>query len=178
MNRTRLLLILLFLITCFVLPTPSVFAKKKTATFVVEVADIGKSADLLKVLKDKGIQAVLFPKNTQVINEQSNQAVWIGRNVPLSIVKTTLLEAMKIYPHLRYFHLVGDRGEVPPEKVHNTIHIGGSSDAAIAMELRAFDQAEITKTTVSVKTIEELHRYLHEMNRVPAPPAKPKSVPH
>lgn len=176
MNRIRLLPVLLLLIAGL-LPATPVLAKEGSASYVVEVADIGKSGELLKALKNKGIPAVLLPKNRQVFDEQTNCAVWIGKNVPLDMVKTTLLEAIKVFPHLKYVHLVGDRGEVPPEKVHNTIHIGGSTDAAIAMELRAFDQAEITKTIVSVKTIEELHRYLHDMNRVP-PPAKPKSAPH
>jgi hypothetical protein len=177
MNRIRLLSILLLLITSLFFPTSSVLAKKKQATYVVEVAEIEKSANLLKVLKKKGIPAVLFPKNAQVVNEQTNRAVWIGKNVPLNMVKTTLLEAMKIYPYLCYFHVVGDRGEAPPEKVHNTIHIGGSTEAALAMQLKAFDQTEMIKTLATVTTIEELHRYLHEMNRIPEPAATTKPAP-
>jgi hypothetical protein len=177
MNPIRLLSIVLLLIGSLFLSTTPVLAKKNTATYVVEVADIEKSAYLVEALKKKGISAVLFPKNAQVVNAQSNQAVWIGKNVTLNIVKTTLLEAMKIYPSLIYFHVVGDRGEVPPEKVHNTIHIGGSSDAALAMELRALDQAVMKKALAEVKTIEEFHRYLHEMNRVPERAATPRSAP-
>jgi hypothetical protein len=177
MNRIRLLSIVLLMIGSLFLSTTPVLAKNNTATYVVEVADIEKSADLLKVLKSKGIPAVLFPKSAGIVNEQTSRAVWIGKNVPLSIVMTTLLEAMKIYPYLCYFHVVGDRGEAPPERVHNIIHIGGSGEAAQAIELKAFDQAVIKKALAEVKTIEELHRYLHAMNRVPEPAANTTPAP-
>ncbi len=136
------------------------------ATFRVEVADISKGADLVRILQSRGIAAALVPPNDQVIDEQNNSAVWIGRNVPLDTVRTTLREAMRVYPHLTYFYVVGDRGEAPPERVHYTIHVGGSIEAVLVMKLNPIDRQELANRLATATTVEELHRYLHERNRV------------
>ena len=56
---------LILIITCILTAWSSIPAKAEqpSTTYTVEVADIAKSAELVKALKAKGINAVIFPKN-------------------------------------------------------------------------------------------------------------------
>lgn len=159
---------LVLIITCILTAWSSIPAKAEQppATYTVEVADIAKSAELVKALKAKGINAVIFPKNMMITGEQNNRAVWLGKNVPLKMVRETLTEALRIFPLILYIHVVGDKGEVPPEKTHNTIHIGGSVDAAQAINLAMIPAKELQQMINQAKTIEELHKSIRAKNGI------------
>jgi len=139
-------------------------AEPPLASFTVEVADIDKSAELVKTLQAKGFNAVIFPKNIRVENAQTNRVIWLGKNVPLEMARVTIREALIFNPYICYVHVVGDRGEKPPEKVNNTIHIGGSEEAALVMKLAAIPAAEIQQALDRAKTSEELHRFFRDKN--------------
>ncbi|PKN11325.1 MAG: hypothetical protein CVU69_13075 [Deltaproteobacteria bacterium HGW-Deltaproteobacteria-4] len=141
-------------------------AGQPPAIFVVEVADIDKSGDLVKTLKEKGISAVIFPKNSRIENAQINRVIWLGKNVPLEIARITIREALIFNPYICFIHLVGDRGEKPPEKVNNTIHVGGSEEAALAMKLAVIPAKELQQILDQAETIEELHRFIRAKNGV------------
>ncbi len=152
-----------FLLTIF--NSPMVYAVEPSATFTVEIADVGKSKELAALLETKGIKAVFPPANIRIVDEQTNCAVWIGKNVPLTMLQTVLPEAIRLYPYLKYFYIVGERGEVPPEAFSRTIHIGGSIEAALYKKLNVIDRQEFLKTLAAAKTVEELHAYLLEKNK-------------
>lgn len=165
MRRLRITPLIL-VITCVLAawsPTP-VMAEPPPATFIVEVADIDRSSELVKTLNAKGITAVIFPKNIRVENAQTNRVIWLGKNVPLEMARVTIREALVFNPYICYVHVVGDRGEKPPEKVNNTIHVGGSEEAALAMKLAVIPAAELQEALDQAKTIEELHRFFHGKN--------------
>jgi len=144
------------------------YAADPFAPLTVEIADVGKSAELAAIIGAKGYRTAIPAKNIWVVDPQSNCAVWIGKNVPLDMLRAVLPEAMRLNPYLKFFHLVGDRGETPPEKIDNTIHIGGSIEAALAKKLNVIDQKELLDTLERVKTLDELHKYLHVKN-IPRP---------
>ena len=156
------------IITCILTACSSlhVKAEQPTATFIVEVADIEKSSELVNTLQAKGINAVIFPKNIRVENAQTNRVIWLGKNVPLEMVRVTLGEALIFNPYICFVHLVGDRGEKPPEKVNNTIHVGGSEEAALAMKLAVIPAKEIQLMIGQAKSIEELHRTIRAKNGI------------
>lgn len=159
---------LILIITCILTAWSSIPAKAEqpSTTFIVEVADMAKSAELVKVLKAKGINAVIFPKNMMITGEQNNRAVWLGKNVPLKMVRETLTEALRIFPLILYIHVVGDKGEKPPEKVHDTIHLGGSMEAAQAINLAMIPAKELQQMIDQAKTIEELHKSIRAKNGI------------
>ncbi len=146
--------------------SPHVKSEQPPANFIVEVADIEKSSELVNTLQAKGINAVIFPKNIRVENAQTNRVIWLGKNVPLDLVRVTLREALIFNPYICFVHLVGDRGEKPPEKVNNTIHVGGSEEAALAMKLAVIEAEEIRQILGQAETIEELHRIIRAKNGV------------
>ncbi|NTV48776.1 MAG: hypothetical protein HGA20_03955 [Geobacteraceae bacterium] len=165
-SASRLIFAVLFLLTVF--STTMVYAAELPATVTVEIADVGKSKELkelVTLLEAKGIKTVIPPANIRIVDEQTNCAVWIGKNVPLTALQTVLPEAIRLYPYLKFFYIVGERGEVPPEAFHRTIHIGGSIEAALYKKLNVIDRQEFLKTLAAAKSVEELHGYLLEKNR-------------
>lgn len=136
----------------------------------VEIADVGKSRELAEQLKEKGYRTIVPAKNMWVVDPQSNCAVWIGKDVPLEMVRAILPEAIRSNPYLKFFYIVGDRGEKPPREVDYTVHVGGNVEAAMVKKLNVIDPQEMLAFLGRVGTIEELHSYLHEMNR-PKPEA-------
>ena len=168
---------------CFILLTTALFAvptgssaQSAASPITVEVADVGKSHELAALLTAKGYTVVVPPKNIWVTDPQNNCTVWIGRNVPLEMLRVVLPEALRFNPYLKFFYLVGDRGEKPPRKVDDTLHIGGSIEAALVKKLNVIDREELLDTLGKVSGIEELHNYLHEKNLAKPPAAdKPAS---
>ena len=61
----------------------TIYAAEPSAAFTVEIADVGKSKELAAFLETKGIKATFPPANIRIVDEQTNCAVWIGKNVPL-----------------------------------------------------------------------------------------------
>lgn len=165
----RLSIMILTIIYACILTACSMTPKKSgqpPVTFIVEVADIEKSAELVTTLKAMGITAVIFPKNIRVENAQTNRVIWLGRNVPLEMARVTIREALIFNHYICFVHLVGDRGEKPPEKVNNTIHVGGSEEAALAMKLAVIPAKELQQIVGKAKTIEELHRSIRAKNGI------------
>ena len=103
-----------------------------------------------------------------VVDQQSNCAVWIGNKVPLELLRVVLPEAIRFNPYLQFFHVVGDRGEAPPPDVNNTVHVGGSIEAALVKGLNTIDTKELLGKLNQVQNLEQLHQYLHEKN-IPRP---------
>ncbi|GFO64251.1 hypothetical protein M1B72_12500 [Geomonas paludis] len=169
---TRLFLVIVLASALSAVPSASRAAA--SAGYAVEIADVGKSSDLAALLKERGYSTVIPPKNMWVADQQSNCAVWIGKNVPLEMLRAVLPEAMRFNPYLKFFYVVGDRGEKPPQAVENTIHVGGSIEAALEKKLNVIDQQEMLAQLGKAASLEELHRYLHEKNR-PKPEQKPAS---
>ncbi|MBU5636376.1 hypothetical protein KOM00_06475 [Geomonas sp. Red69] len=169
---TRLFLVLILLSMGGVAPA-AVWAAVNDS-FTVEVADVGKGADLAALLKGKGYTTVVPAKNMWVTDPQNNCAVWIGKNVPLEMLRAVLPEAMRFNPYLKFFYVVGDRGEKPPQAVDNTVHVGGSIEAALVKKLNIIDQQEMLSALGKAASLEDLHRYLHDKNK-PKPEEKPAS---
>ncbi|QWV95165.1 hypothetical protein KP004_08300 [Geomonas oryzisoli] len=162
------------LLTSLVLAQPRPSLAIQSIANVVEIADVGKSHELASTLETMGYRCVVPEKNMWVVDQQSNCAVWIGKNVPLEMLRTVLPEAMRFNPHLKFFYVVGDRGEKPPQVVDNTVHVGGNIEAALVKKLNIIDQQEMLAQLEKAHSLEDLHRYLHDRNK-PKPEQKPAS---
>lgn len=151
------------------------FGAEPFSQFTVEIADLPKSKELASVFTAKGFKTVIPPKNLRVTDPQNNGSVWIGKNVPLEMLRVVLPEAIRWNPYLMFFHVVGDRGETPPARIDNTIHIGGHIDGAMIWKLNVIDHADFLNALAKAKTVQEVHAYLHEKNipREESPAGKP-----
>jgi hypothetical protein len=184
MQRTTMLLLLLLtfmLSACsHSLPTPTAATTpaatappvaKEAPQLRVEVADIERSDALIAALKAKGYATALGIKNMRVVDPENNRVLWIGKNVPLPMLRDVVTETLRIYPLMNFAHVVGDRGEVPPEYVNYQVYVGGSIEAALPMKLKLITPEELLKELNSATSIEEVHRFLHEWNKVVEKPA-------
>lgn len=153
----------------WVQPANAMNPPSKVQPLLIEVADLEGSRELVSSLQAKGLAAVIPPKNMRVVDGQTNCVVWIGKDVPLETLRWVLPEAMRVFPHLKFFYVVGDRGEQPPEQVNRTIHVGGSIEAALVMKLNAIDQTELKKQLAVASSVHELHLYLHQGNKAKGP---------
>lgn len=169
----RFFCVLIF--ACAVFAAPSVSLAESSGSFTVEIADVGKSQEFAAQLKAKGYTTVIPAKNIWVVDQQSNCAVWIGKNIPLDTLRAVLPEATRFNPYLKFFYVVGDRGEKPPQAVDNTLHIGGSIEAALVKKLNVIEKEEMLAALAKVASIGELHTYLHEKNKPKAAAEKPAS---
>jgi hypothetical protein len=172
-NFVRFVLCVLFFSVLLVQPDTAQAVEGRAYT--VEIADVGKGRELAAQLETKGYRCVVPAKNIWVVDQQNNSSVWIGKNVPLEMLRVVLPEAMRFNPYLKFFYIVGDRGEKPPQAVDDTVHVGGSVEAALVKKLNVIDQKEMLAELDKASNIEELHRFLHEKNK-PKPEAdKPPS---
>ena len=139
-------------------------AAEPASPYLIEIADVGKSQEFAALLKAKGYATAIPPKNIWVVDVQSNSAVWIGKKVPLEMLQVVIPEALRFNPYIKFFHVVGDRGEQPPEKVDNTIHVGGNIEAALVKKLNQIESRELLDKLAKAKSLDEFHGYLHEKN--------------
>jgi hypothetical protein len=173
MRRTampRIALPLLLMLTLLVSAcAPTVTAVSRPATpppaVKVEVIDIPKGADLVATLKAKGINAVLYPKNERIVGEEQNRVIWLGKNVPLDVLRTTMDETLRVFPLMNFLYVVGDKGELPPEDRHYSLFIGGSTEAALFMKLTVIPVDKLKEVLATAATIDDVHRFLHDWNR-------------
>ena len=163
-SAVRYMLVSVFFF-CALLAFPALSRSEAAGPFTVEIADVGKSQEFAALLQKKGFATAIPAKNMWVVDQQSNCVVWIGRNIPLDMLRVVLPEAYRFNPYLKFFHVVGDRGEQPPRKVDDTLHIGGNIEAALVKKLNTLDKEELLATMGKVATAEELHKYLHEKNK-------------
>ncbi|WP_129128256.1 hypothetical protein [Geomonas oryzae] len=170
----RLLLVLLSACVLWGAPPQALCAEPGNHT--VEIADVGKSDELAASLKQKGYSVSVPAKNMWVVDQQSNCAVWIGKNVPLDMLRVVIPEAIKSNPYLKFFYVVGDRGEKPPQSVDNTVHVGGSIEAALVKKLNVIDQKDMLSALNKASDLAALHQYLHEKNK-PVKDEKERALP-
>lgn len=160
-----LLFIAVMLLTACAGPQSAAVVTVPAPPIRVEVVEIPKSAELVAALKAKGIDAVIFPKNERIIGEQQNRVIWLGKQVPLDTLRTTIDETLKVFPLMNFLYVVGDKGEQPPEDRNYTIHIGGSTEGALFMKLTVIPVDEMKRVLAAAISIEDVHRYLHDWNR-------------
>lgn len=162
LSLARLVCVLFVAVT--VLSSPLACGAEPFPQVTVEIADVGKSKELASVLSSKGLKTTIPSRNMRVTDLQTNCAVWIGKNVPLEALKVVLPEVMESNQYLTFFHVVGDRGETPPARVNDTIHIGGSIEGAVIWKLNPIDRKELLNALSSAKSLKELHAFLHVKN--------------
>jgi hypothetical protein len=166
---SRIALPLLFFITLLLSACaqtrPVISAPAAAPPIRVEVVEIPRSTELVAALKAKGIDAVIYPKNERIVGEEQNRVIWLGKRVPLDILRTTMDETLRIFPLMNFLYVVGDKGEIPPEGRHSIIHIGGSTEGALFMKLTVIPVDEMKRVLTTAATIDDVHHFLHDWNR-------------
>lgn len=83
-------------------------------------------------------------------------AIWLGSIVPTNLALEIIIEAMKLWPHLRYIHLSSDSGG--PEYTHRQVFLGGSTNTAVdRYQLDEWSLTEIEQIDDEI-SVEEFHQ--------------------
>jgi len=91
-----------------------------------------------------------------------NEAIWLGRNVPIDITKKVISLAHQFYPELKYINISGDDRTELPDYIHNEIFIGGSTRTAIERKSKPLEALDFQKIN-SFDTIDELHKFIKQL---------------
>lgn len=127
----------------------------------ISVVNTFDSGDMLKALKDNGLNADVYkPNNEPYVSNSSQEAIWLGYRVNAAVACRVIKTAVKQWPHLKYVHLSNDGGD-PPDEVHDQIFLGGSTSTAKELGLKEWKHQEFGKLSESLNS-NELHTMVRE----------------
>lgn len=128
----------------------------------INVVNIFDSGDMLKALKDNGLNADVYKPNNEPYDSHSSQeAIWLGYLVNPAVACRVIKTAVKQWPHLKYVHLSNDGGGDPPDEVHDQIFLGGSTNTAKELGLKKWTPQDFGKLSESMNW-DELHARVRE----------------
>lgn len=119
---------------------------QEPVNLVASLADIDGASELKALLVKQGFPSEIYvaPRNSDPASKPADhEAIWIGKRVPPSTAISIMKLAIEHWPHLKYLHLSGDKGD-PPDYVHDQIFLGGSSNTALEYGLIPWSNEEIT----------------------------------
>ncbi len=132
------------------------------------LANFGNSKEFKNILSEKGYQIEIYDgtpqeKKPRTYEENKNESIWLGKNIPLEIAKEILTESFKFYPNIKFIHISGDNKDIyAPSATHDQIVIGGSSETARnRFKLSEFSNEDKTKIS-KINSISELHTLIRK----------------
>lgn len=136
--------------------------REEYSDFYVEVDHFEKAEEYIQFLRSNGITANLYSPMDEkyVSNPDSGKAIWIGPEVPLSVVKTAVSKAFELFPFLCYVSIVGDKDESAPESVYGEIFIGGATSTALEEGLTELSHKELLNALNRAETIGDFHTFI------------------
>ena len=128
----------------------------------ISVVNVFDSGNMLKALKDNGLNADIYQPNNEPYDSHSTQeAIWLGSLVNPAVACRVIKTAIKQWPHLKYVHLSNDSGGDPPDEVHDQIFLGGSTSTAKQYGLKKWTLQDFDKLSESMSG-NELHTMVCE----------------
>lgn len=95
------------------------------------------------------------PAGPMPYSANSSAAVWIGKDFPVDQVGEVVDIGRTYYKELRYVAMSDYGIEDPPRQIHYDIMLGGSTETAMKLNLKAWSDADFKKLK-AVKSKEEL----------------------
>ena len=167
--RNYMLIIFIGMLLC---PLKSSYAQTNNQSeYLVEVhSEIANAKDIVRSLREKGIEANLHKANIISKVTDSAQSIWIGKLVPIETVRQVIIISLAACHSLHYVEIWGIEGSDPPESCYNKIFIGGSSVSASHSRLAYISNEELLEILKQSKSIEEFHNRIIERNKKNAEP--------
>ncbi len=107
------------------------------------------------MVRDLGIDVIGEPVGPLPYSPNASTAVWLGINFPVDQVAEIIDISRTYYPELRYIALSDYGLEDPPAQVHSEMFIGGSTETALKLGLKAWTDADFKKLK-TLKTKDEI----------------------
>ncbi len=107
------------------------------------------------LLKDYKLKARVRPRSALPYSSNASAAIWLGRDFDYKQAVKVIKLARNYYKDLRYIALSDKQPDRPPE-VHKQLFIGGSTETALDMKLKAWTASDWDGLDL-VKSKEALH---------------------
>jgi hypothetical protein len=133
----------------------------QTSHYPIWVSNILQPEVLIAALADVGLKAKEYNAgymSNRLSSAKWHEAIWVGRRVPSKVATLAIKTAVKIWPHLKYIHL-SDNKEDPPDATHDEIFLGGSTETAKNLGLKAWTKEELLNLPED-KTIKEFQNVI------------------
>lgn len=111
------------------------------------------------LVKDTGIDAIVDAPTPLPYSPNAAGSIWVGTQFPAEQVAEIIDIGRTYYPELRYVALSDHSMESPPDQVHHELYLGGSTETALKLGLKAWTDADFQKLK-TFKTAADLHAFI------------------
>ncbi len=122
------------------------------------------------LLKELDLVVKIQPEGPLPYSSNGSAAIWVGKNFPFDRAIQVIEISQRYYDDLRYVAL-SDYRQDPPDSVHNEIFIGGATESALRLGLRAWtpeDFNALKKITSSEQLTDFIKARYDEPRELPA----------
>ena len=140
------------------------YATEKEIDCKISVSNMYGSNDFVNNLNSKGYKAKIYfghgGDNRTLKKNSEHEAIWLGKNVPVSFAIEIIKMAKNKFPHLKY---IDYQSSIAPEYVNYQIYIGGATSTAKKDGLTTMTTSDFEKL-YECKSQEDLYSYITNMN--------------
>lgn len=111
------------------------------------------------LVKDTGVEANVDAPTSMPFSSNAASAIWVGTRFPVDQIAEIIDIGRTYYPDLRYIAMSDYSLEEPPEQVHYELYLGGSTETALKLGLKAWTEADFRKLK-TLKTAAEIHAFI------------------
>lgn len=110
------------------------------------------------LLKELDLVVKIQPRSSLPYSSNASAAIWVGKNFPYDKAIKVIEISQRYYDDLRYVAL-SDYRQDPPSSVHEEIFIGGSTESALRLGLRAWTPEDFNALQ-GVSSSDELNAFI------------------
>lgn len=140
------------------------YATEKEIDCKISVSNMYGSSDFVNNLNSKGYKAKIYfgyGEDDKTLKKNSeHEAIWLGKNVPVSFAIEIIKMAKNKFPHLKYIDYASSDA---PEYVNYQIYIGGATSTAKKDGLKIMTTSDFEKL-YECKSQEDLYSYITNIN--------------
>lgn len=110
------------------------------------------------LLKELDLVVKIQPRGALPYSANASAAIWIGKDFPFDKAIQVIEISQRYYDDLRYVAL-SDYRQNPPDSVHEEIFIGGSTESALRLGLRAWTPEDFNSLK-QISSAEQLNEFI------------------
>lgn len=110
------------------------------------------------MLRELDVVVKIQPQSELPYSAHASTAIWVGTEFPYDRAIEVIGIALKYYEELRYVAL-SNHGWNPPASIHQEIFVGGSTEAALRLRLKAWSRQDFEALS-KIKSQEAFHQFI------------------
>jgi len=110
------------------------------------------------LLRELDVVVKIQPQSDLPYSPNASTAIWVGTEFPYDRAIEVIRIVQDYYSELRYVAL-SNHGWNPPSSIHQEIFVGGSTEAALRLKLKAWSRQDF-EALAKVKSQEAFHQFI------------------